>query len=300
MKFISPRGLSIATLVLALLTGSSSLVAADSAYGDNHGPAPMKYGYVVYSQLSDLAPASANAGLHLLMAKKYSAAADSLQQQYMLHPDSLAIYAGLAQVSPRLVNAEIAKDNDVPVDKLPDLDKFKLATSLYYSWSIQPFGPRKAMIQKSERMLHDLWLKSKSTIVGLMFDETVITSGPDRDPSLMNFHVFDLMDEMIDSLGGQAVRDEYEQAKLQNWDAQPPAFARVPVANRRALLAVVCSRGSFFKERVGTVKVVNGVGVNVWRPLAPEQIAAQQYFDTWVSDLYKGLGIHPLNGKLTE
>jgi len=300
MRLIDPKLLCAILCFAALLCGVPSCSQAAGEENYDHGLAPLNYGWVLYSQLSDLAPRSADAAFHLLMERRFTEAFTQLSAQHALYPDSFAITEGMlqasvAQESPDMVLGEISKLNGEPVDSLNDDEKFQLAVALYYYSSREyPMRPIK-MMQKSQRLLAALWTESPDPVVGLTLAETLSYAGPDADAVTAKYTTGEILDQLICSIGGPRVANLYTDAERSHWMSDPPGIAGVPDSNLFELLAIVTSQRSIFHDQSGRVHDVKGFEINEWNTFSPEQIDGQHYFDTWSLEILKDLGLQPLH-----
>jgi hypothetical protein len=282
----------LAALLVLFVVG---VAKADSLPGMYQRPAPGRFGYVFMARLSDLCPKSASRPLLDLLERKFVKSESELGQQLKIYPNSTAVIAGYLQASsalpePTAVETDVQQLNQIPEYKLADTQRFTLATALYYLWSINyasHFGSRP---MKTQELLNNLWIENHDPVTGLMLAEVSRFCGIATSTSLKVESSDQIEDQLIEQYGGPTVAADYDRAEADHWRGLPPGSEGVPPKNRRILLAMVCSVGSLFNSRTGTLKVIDGKRVNVLDNLTPDQIAGQKYFNKWWVELNDALG----------
>jgi hypothetical protein len=291
------------------VAASAFILSHGSAFGQAKSTTPVfdpnianrtvRCGYVLYSELTLLAPRAAHGAFDDLMFEKFAEAQPEMEAQSALHPDSLAIIAGMLQLSiaqddPTLVDRDISTLGSAPPGMLNDKQKFELATALYYNW-LRSMPPRQnSTIEASQNILSDLYINNHDPVVGLMLADTLTSYFRPASQSFPKYTVAGIVDQLICSVGGPELAWVYRRDEASGWKNDPPGVNGVPEDRRFILLAVIDSRGSMYHEHGETRTVIDGVAKTTLDPGPPDQAEGIRYFDAWHEELFRVLGLHPL------
>jgi hypothetical protein len=285
LKFVRPIKKLFAIAAILIVTVVHSMPSLAQVTQQDAQPRPLwpiHYGYVCLSELIDLAPESASEALRLLRLKEFSEARPVLQQEYDENPSSLPLFVALAQVTPDLWAKGITSYNQRGVDNLSYDDKFRLGTLLFYVWRSQTTTRDMAGLSEAQEILATLWGQQRTVIVGLMLADAISCGrGATEYANLQTLRPVDIVENLVGIAGGQEAYRTFLYAKQQQWNQPPPDIAFTPASQRRALLAVVSSLGSFAMSRQGTGRIIGNRVVPVWFPFTPLQLAEQDYYNTW-------------------